>query len=192
MAKTYRTAQGKSLDIERLRLQNEFVPAIGNMRVNARGDQLGPGGRVVKSREDMVNEYYQNNLSSKSTKAKLNTAEPDIIPTKGGKSKRVETFEPGNIEIDDFVETTVAEPEILEDDFEDPIVEPANLEPEVEEVEVQEPVESQVSSVTQQEPVAEETKTKTPATKKTLKGGLARAVAKTREYEEKKNKPKRL
>ena len=72
------------------------------------------------------------------------------------------------------------------------IVEPANLEPEVEEVEVQEPVESQVSSVTQQEPVAEETKTKTPATKKTLKGGLARAVAKTREYEEKKNKPKRL
>ena len=170
--------------------------------LNARGDQLGPGGKVVKSREDMVNDYYQTSLSSKSTKVKSNTAEPDIIPTKGGKSKRVETFEPGNIEIDDFVEPKVAEPRILEDDFEDPIVEPTSVEPVqpeddetvVEEVVTQEPVEPQAASVTEEKPVAKETKkaSSTAAPKKTLKGGLARAVAKTREYEEKKNKPKRL
>ena len=38
MARSYRTAQGKSVDIEKLRLKNELVPAVGNMRVNARGD----------------------------------------------------------------------------------------------------------------------------------------------------------
>lgn len=59
MGKIYRTAQGRSLDIEALRLQNELVPAIGNMRVNARGDQLGPGGNIIKSREMVMDDYYR-------------------------------------------------------------------------------------------------------------------------------------
>jgi hypothetical protein len=29
------------------------------VRVNARGDELGPGGRIVKKREDVLKEYYQ-------------------------------------------------------------------------------------------------------------------------------------
>lgn len=59
MAKIYRTAQGRQLDIETIRLQNELVPALGNMKVNARGDQLGPGGKVVKSREQIMDEFYK-------------------------------------------------------------------------------------------------------------------------------------
>lgn len=161
MAKTYRTAQGKSLDIERLRLQNELVPAIGNMRVNARGDQLGPGGRVVKSREEMVNEHYQNNIS---TKPKKNVAEADVIPTKGGKTKRVEDLKTSDVQPADTAVKKEALPEA--DDLVDPVVDVALPTPD-------------------------------PATgigsgEKALKGGLARAVAKTREYDSKKNKPKRL
>lgn len=59
MGKIYRTAQGRSIDMEALRLQNELVPALGNMRVNARGDQLGPGGQIIKTREMIMDEYYK-------------------------------------------------------------------------------------------------------------------------------------
>ena len=58
MGKTYKTAQGRSIDFEKIRLQNELTPAIGNMRVNARGDQLGPGGKIVKNRDEVLRDYY--------------------------------------------------------------------------------------------------------------------------------------
>jgi hypothetical protein len=57
--KTYQTMQGKKIDIDLLRKRNELTPAVGNARLNARGDELGPGGHIVKKREDSVKEYYQ-------------------------------------------------------------------------------------------------------------------------------------
>jgi len=59
--KQYRSMQGKLVDLEKLAAKNELVPAIGNIPVNARGDELGPGGRIVRKREDIVAEYYENN-----------------------------------------------------------------------------------------------------------------------------------
>jgi hypothetical protein len=53
--------QGREVDMEKLMRQNELMPAVGNMRVNARGDELGPGGKIVKKREDVVAEYYEHN-----------------------------------------------------------------------------------------------------------------------------------
>jgi len=57
----YRTMQGKEVDMDKLMLQNELMPAVGNMRVNARGDELGPGGKIVRKREDIVADYYEQN-----------------------------------------------------------------------------------------------------------------------------------
>ena len=57
--KIYQTMQGKQIDIDLLRKRNELTPAVGNARVNARGDELGPGGKIVKKREDSVKAYYQ-------------------------------------------------------------------------------------------------------------------------------------
>lgn len=57
--KMYRTMQGRMVDIEKLRGANENVQAVGNMKVNARGDVLGPGGTVVKPKEKVMKEYYQ-------------------------------------------------------------------------------------------------------------------------------------
>jgi hypothetical protein len=56
--RTYRTAQGKTVDIEAIKLANEEVIAVGNMNVNARGDELGPGGQVVKNRNQVMKEKY--------------------------------------------------------------------------------------------------------------------------------------
>ncbi len=49
--KMYKTMQGRMVDIEKLRGANEQVQAVGNMRVNARGDMLGQGGTIVKPKE---------------------------------------------------------------------------------------------------------------------------------------------
>ena len=61
----YRTMQGKEVDMDKLLLQNEMMPAVGNVRMNARGDELGPGGKVVKKREDIVSEYYKDQDQNK-------------------------------------------------------------------------------------------------------------------------------
>lgn len=59
--KVYRSMQGKIVDMELLSQKNELTPAIGNIRVNARGDELGPGGNIIRKREDIMAEYYENN-----------------------------------------------------------------------------------------------------------------------------------
>lgn len=55
----YRTMQGRMVDIEKLRAANETVQAIGNMNVNARGDQIGPGGQVVTPKDKVIQNYYE-------------------------------------------------------------------------------------------------------------------------------------
>lgn len=58
MKKTYTTAQGKAISMDSVRLANENVIAVGNMKVNAKGEQLGPGGVPAETRRKMVNDYY--------------------------------------------------------------------------------------------------------------------------------------
>ena len=50
--------RGKNVDMDMLRKRNELTPAVGNARVNARGDELGAGGKIVKKREDVISEHY--------------------------------------------------------------------------------------------------------------------------------------
>jgi len=79
---TYRTMQGREIDFEKLIRQNELSPAIGNMRVNARGDELGPGGKIIRSREEIVGEYYENSIKTvpKKTPVIKKEVEPELEP----------------------------------------------------------------------------------------------------------------
>lgn len=63
--KVYRTANGRTVDMDLLRQKNELTPAVGNARVNARGDQLGPGGKIVRSREEILKDFYDQSENSK-------------------------------------------------------------------------------------------------------------------------------
>ena len=56
MATNHRTARGIPVDMDRLRLANEQTIAVGNMKVNARGDQLGAGGKIIKTRQQVMAE----------------------------------------------------------------------------------------------------------------------------------------
>jgi hypothetical protein len=49
----YRTARGRELDMNKLVNQNELTIAVGNAKVNARGDKLGPNGQIIQRREDI-------------------------------------------------------------------------------------------------------------------------------------------
>ena len=50
----YRSMQGKEIDMDKLVNQNEMTVAVGNVKVNARGDELGPGGKIIRTAEDSV------------------------------------------------------------------------------------------------------------------------------------------
>ena len=53
--KVYRTAQGRIVDLGVLEAQNEHVRAVGNMKVNARGDKLDANGNIISTRSQQVN-----------------------------------------------------------------------------------------------------------------------------------------
>jgi hypothetical protein len=63
--KVYRTMLGREIDIEGLAARNETMPAVGNIKINARGDELGPNGEIIRKREDIVGEYYEDNPKSR-------------------------------------------------------------------------------------------------------------------------------
>ncbi len=74
--KQHRSMRGKQVDMDLLRKRNELTPAVGNARVNARGDELGPGGQIVKKREDVVAEHYAQAGSVKEGSGRAKTATP--------------------------------------------------------------------------------------------------------------------
>ena len=64
-SKVYKSAQGKSVDMGRLQLQNEGVRAVGNMKVNARGDMIDDSNRVISTKAEQVNKQYNTQTTKK-------------------------------------------------------------------------------------------------------------------------------
>ena len=50
----YKSMQGKQIDMDLLRQRNELTQAVGNAKVNARGDELGPGGKIIRKKEEVL------------------------------------------------------------------------------------------------------------------------------------------
>lgn len=59
--RVYTTANGKRINIDAIIAQNESAIAVGNMKVNARGDQLGPGGKIETTRDKVMQDHYKLN-----------------------------------------------------------------------------------------------------------------------------------
>jgi hypothetical protein len=72
--------QGKEIDMDKLISRNELTLAVGNLKVNARGDELGPGGQIIRKREDVVAAYYEDNAVAKVPKPTRVLAEADQAP----------------------------------------------------------------------------------------------------------------
>ena len=61
MGKMHTSMRGREVDLERLNMVHETTPAVGNAKVHARGDELGPGGIVKRTREQVLADYYAQN-----------------------------------------------------------------------------------------------------------------------------------
>lgn len=73
-----KTMLGADLDVTALMAKHETLVAAGNARMNARGDILGQGGKIIKRREEVAQEYYQGNPKAVQ-KVSLRDIKPDIF-----------------------------------------------------------------------------------------------------------------
>ena len=79
MANVLRSAAGKQVNMEALRIANETVLAVGNMKVNARGDEIGPGGKVLKSKAQLLKDYHKLNTPVIDQSTEKKTPPPENI-----------------------------------------------------------------------------------------------------------------
>lgn len=124
--KQIRSLRGKVVDMDLLRKRNELTPAMGNARVNARGDELGPGGKILRKREEIVADHYAQAGTAAHAPAPENTVvEQDeaVVEEAVKKTKRkVKVKEEPAIEVSDLtpeeaemMDEAAAEDEWVED-----------------------------------------------------------------------------
>jgi hypothetical protein len=85
-SKIYRTAQGKTVDLGTIMLQNEHVRAVGNMKVNARGDRLDSNNQVIETKSQQI--QNQNNRTT------TNVSSAPVHTSSKKAKKRVDTPAP--------------------------------------------------------------------------------------------------
>ena len=56
-----KSMRGVEVDLAKLMARQEKNITVGNTNSNARGDQLGRGGRIVKSADELAREHYNRN-----------------------------------------------------------------------------------------------------------------------------------
>jgi hypothetical protein len=75
--------QGKEIDLDQLRARNEMTLAVGNVKVNARGDELGPGGKIIRKREEIMAEYHAAHPEAVQSKKPAKKEEVQVPPNSG-------------------------------------------------------------------------------------------------------------
>ena len=159
-SKIYKSAMGRTVDMGALMLENENTRAVGNMKVNARGDLLNDANKVVEPKNKQVQRHYQRQVtntieqvpttSTKAAKqqhaqkksAKEKVAKDTAVPTatSRGRSQRTkekvvkqDVLEPTQL-IEDIPEIESMEElaalEATMPELIEPVAEPAPVEPE--------------------------------------------------------------
>jgi hypothetical protein len=102
------TYRGATIDMDNMRRDNEKVPALGNMSVNAKGDKLGRGGAVAKTADQLARENHrvQSQVVHTGLKGPLPASPemplPTATPVKATAKKTVEKELPnGDISIEE-------------------------------------------------------------------------------------------
>ncbi len=175
MPSVYRTALGKQIDIDKVRLLNEETPAIGNMRVNARGDLLGRDGQIQQPKDERVansrpNKTYNPVVDAPIAESRTVAAQPRQAPTRDNTAELQATIEKLQRELaeKDAQIKSQAGKSLREAVADTPVIE--------------EIVEEETAEVL----------TPTKTDDKPARGGLAAAIQKNMELQSKKTKPKRI
>lgn len=108
--KNYRSNRGVPIDLGKLMSQQEKNIAIGNTKSNARGDQLGRGGRVVKGADEIAREHYNKNNPRAVKQTTIKVDDADV------KRKIEEAKSNPDPIIDDWQEPVQEETPVVEED----------------------------------------------------------------------------
>lgn len=81
----YKTVRGKEIDLNKLINKNELTLAVGNMKVNARGDKIGPGGKIIKDTTNGV--IVPDQIATIENTIQEQIIEPEIEPIVERKQK---------------------------------------------------------------------------------------------------------
>jgi outer membrane biosynthesis protein TonB len=184
-SKVYRSAQGKMVDLGTIMLQNEHVRAVGNMKVNARGDKIDSLNHVIETRTERIqrqNDRTSNNVST-------------AAPQTSGKKRQAS---PSGIQPDAQIQSQVHMAEALPD----PVVEIAPPPPPVKQRQAPAPQATPKSQPVPTQSRAPEVDLKNPAkpaknpaassaAPNTSGGGLAGAIARSREIKQELDRTRR-
>ena len=118
--KQHISMQGKAIDMDLLHQKNELTPAVGNVRVNARGDELGPGGKIIRKREEVMADYYRDHPDAVPDEipgqgVEVVEKDPTVVP-KAKKPKATTKTATTKVEEETKVEEPVAQDDWVEDD----------------------------------------------------------------------------
>ena len=104
--KEYKSMKGVSIDLGKLMAQSDKSITVGNTKTNARGDQLGRAGRVIKGADEIARDHYNKNNPNavKKTTLKVDDIQKDMD--------------------DKLAQARAAAEEATEDDWSDPVVTP--------------------------------------------------------------------
>lgn len=76
--------RGSTIDMDTMRRENEKTPALGNMGVNAKGDQMARGGGITKTADQLARENHrvQSTIVRSGLKGPVPDAPAQIEPVK--------------------------------------------------------------------------------------------------------------
>lgn len=72
------SSKGVVVDFGAIIARQGDTVAIGNAKLNARGDQITHGGLVEKTAEELADQYYQNNPRAVSKMASISSLDDEV------------------------------------------------------------------------------------------------------------------
>ena len=88
MAKKHYTSLGEQIDMSALAIKHSQTVALGNARMNARGDILGNGGVVLRTQEQIESEWKRTQTENRDLSG-ISTNIKDPLPASMTKGKRL-------------------------------------------------------------------------------------------------------
>jgi hypothetical protein len=107
----HRTNRGREFNMQAFVNNKGEAVAVGNSNRNARGDLLGPGGKIIATSQQITSEVYNRKSAQASTTVKLNPMEQEInrkeIVGADGVPRWEITYADGSVEVQDKLETKI-------------------------------------------------------------------------------------
>lgn len=99
----HKTARGREFNMQAFASNQGEKIAVGNSGRNARGDLLGPGGKVIATKQEIAGMVHDNNARIETSAVKLNPLEQEISRKEvvgiDGSTRWEVTYADGSVEI---------------------------------------------------------------------------------------------